>query len=120
MNSLSGTEFEDLCCRLLLKMGFFIVKTSLSANGSIEFIATYNRPMFKGIYVILCKDNKDTVGVATVRELYSIVSDEQSNKGILITTGQFSYSAINFAEDSNLELIDGDALNALLNEYGLK
>ena len=118
MNSSFNTEFEDLCCRLLLKMGFFIVKTSMSANG-IEYIATYNRPMFKGKYVIQCKDDKDTAGVAVVRELCSIVSDEKANKGILITTGSFSYSAIHFAEDNNIELIEGNMFRDLLKENEL-
>lgn len=119
MNSMSETEFEDLCCRLLQKMGFFFVKTSMSADGGTEFIATCDKPMFKGKYVFQCKDNKDMVRLAVVRELCSIVSDEKANKGVLITTGSFSYSAINFAGHNNIELIDGNAFHALLKENGL-
>ena len=119
IQSLSGVEFENLCLRLLQKMDFSVSTTSISGDGGIDLIAISDKPMFKGKYIIQCKRYKDTVGVAFVRDLYGVVTDEKANKGILITTGHFSSSAINFAEDKNIELIDGDELLSLLNEYGL-
>lgn len=117
INTLSGIEFEDLTHQLLLKVGFSVEQTKASRDGGIDLIANSNEPFFKGKYIIQCKRYTGTVGEPIIRDLYGVVSNERANKGILITTGNFSNSALEFAKDKNLELIDGINLESLLMQY---
>lgn len=117
INSLSGIEFEDLTHQLLLKVGFSVEQTKASRDGGIDLIAYSDEPFFKGKYIIQCKRYTGTVGEPIIRDLYGVVSNERANKGILITTGNFSNSALEFAKDKNLELIDGINLESLLMQY---
>ena len=116
---LSGIEFENLCFTLIQKMGFTVETTAISGDGGIDLIATSNQPLFKGKYIIQCKRYSGSVGVSIIRDLYGVVAAERANKGILITTGQFTASAASFAEDKNIELIDGSQLSVLLCDYKL-
>lgn len=117
INTLSGIEFEDLTHQLLLKIGFSVEQTKASRDGGIDLIAYSDAPFFKGKYIIQCKRYTGTVGEPIIRDLYGVVSNERANKGILITTGNFSNSALEFAKDKNLELIDGINLESLLMQY---
>ena len=117
INTLSGIEFEDLTHQLLLKVGFSVEQTKASRDGGIDLIAYSDKSFFKGKYIIQCKRYTGTVGEPIIRDLYGVVTNERANKGILITTGNFSNSALEFAKDKNLELIDGINLESLLKQY---
>ena len=118
INSLSGIEFENLCQQLLQKMEFDTETTKASGDGGIDIIARYNKPLLKGKYIIQCKRYSGSVGEPIIRDLYGVVMSERANKGILMTTGYFTPSAIAFAEDKNLELVDGILLQKLLYDNG--
>ena len=107
INTLSGVEFENLCQQLLQKMGFETETTKASGDGGIDIIARCSKPLLKGKYIIQCKRYAGSVGEPIIRDLYGVVMSERANKGILMTTGYFTPSAISFAEDKNLELVDG-------------
>ena len=118
--SLSGVEFENLCSALLHKMGFEVKTTKASGDGGIDLIAWNNEPLKKGKYIIQCKRYNGTVGEPVIRDLYGVVMAERANKGVLITTGSFTTSAIRFAENKQIELIDGNSLRDLLNTYQVR
>lgn len=117
INDLTGIEFEKLCCNLLYKMGFEIETTKASGDGGIDIIAKTEDIFFKGTYLIQCKRYSGSVGEPIVRDLYGVVNSERANKGIIITTGEFTKSAIEFAYGKQIELIDGEKLQALLEKY---
>ena len=119
INTLSGIEFEHLCQALLQKAGFDVETTKASGDGGIDLIARCHQPFFDGKYIIQCKRYSGGVGEPIIRDLYGVVMAEHANKGILMTTGYFSMSAINFSRNKNLELIDGEKLAELLSEHGL-
>ena len=119
INLLSGFEFENLCRVLLERFGFQAEKTKQSGDGGIDILAHYNQPLFNGKYIIQCKRYTGGVGEPVVRDLYGVVMAERANKGILITTGHFTVSAVKFAADKNLELIDGEQLGELLYQADL-
>lgn len=119
INALSGVDFENLCYVLLQKNGFEVETTKQSGDGGIDLIAYNHKPFLSGKYIIQCKRYAGGVGEPILRDLYGVVMAERANKGILITTGYFSMSAIKFASDKNLELIDGEKLNELLFEIGM-
>jgi hypothetical protein len=116
---MSGTDFEKLVLQLILKMGFDAQTTKASGDGGIDIIAFSNQPFLKGKYIIQCKKWVSSVGEPILRDLYGVVMSERANKGILVTTSYFTQSAVGFAYDKPIELIDGKSLNALLRQYGL-
>lgn len=121
MNNLqmSGARFESLCCSLVEKMGFEAEATKASGDGGIDIVAVSHLPFVSGKYVIQCKSYAGNVGEPVIRDLYGVVSAENANKGILMTTGGFTSSASAFAEGKQIELIDGNSLDNLLQQFGL-
>ena len=107
INSLSGIEFENVCQQLIEKMGFFVETTKASGDGGIDLIANNYQPILSGRYIIQCKRYSGSVGEPIIRDLYGVITSERANKGILMTTGYFTKSAISFAEGKQIELIDG-------------
>ncbi|CAG0979371.1 Mrr restriction system protein [Gammaproteobacteria bacterium] len=112
-----GIQFEDKVKRLLLAMGFNAVTTKSTRDGGIDIIAHSRNPVFSGKYIVQCKNWAGSVGEPIIRDLFGVVMAERANKGILITSGQITASSRQFAEDKQLELIDGNDLQALFKQY---
>lgn len=119
INDLSGIEFENLCKDLLQKMGFYVETTKASGDGGIDLIANNSQPFLEGRYIVQCKRYTGSVGEPIIRDLYGVVCSERANKGILMTTGTFTSSAVFFAQGKNIELIDREKLNKLINQYSI-
>ena len=119
IEELSGIEFEEICKKLLERMGFNVETTKVVGDGGIDLIAYSTQPFVSGKYIIQCKRYSGSVGETIIRDLYGVVSAERANKGILLTTGVFTEPAMKFAQDKNIELIDGGKLHSYLSEYGL-
>lgn len=117
LETMTGIEFEGFCKRLLETMGFEVQQTKESGDGGIDLVAYNHKPLFEGTYIVQCKRYKGSIGEPTIRDLYGVITSERANKGILITTGYFTNSAISFAAGKNIELIDGEKLNKLLNDF---
>ena len=112
--SMTGYEFENYISTLLINMGFEVEATQYSNDGGIDLIATYDKPIFAGKYIIQCKRWATSVGQPEVRDLYGVVMDQRANKGILITTSDFTSQAYSFAQGKNIELINGEVLRNLI------
>ena len=119
INQLSGVEFERVCQQLVERMGFETETTKASGDGGIDLIAYNRQPLLSGKYIIQCKRYTGSVGEPIIRDLYGVVMSERANKGILMTTGYFTKSAIAFAEGKPIELIDGEKLHDLLSSFGI-
>ena len=102
-SKMSGYEFEDFIANLLRQKGFKVTQTDYSNDGGVDLIAEYNQPLFSGKYIVQCKKYTDNlVGQPELRDLYGVVMSESANKGILITTSDFTTQAKNFAKGKNL------------------
>ena len=119
INELSGVEFERVCQQLVESMGFETETTKASGDGGIDLIAYNYQPLLSGKYIIQCKRYSGSVGEPIIRDLYGVITSERANKGILMTTGTFTKSAISFADGKPIELIDGEKLHDLLDAYGI-
>lgn len=119
INSLSGIEFEKVCQQLVESMGFETETTKASGDGGIDLIAYNHQPLLSGKYIIQCKRYSGSVGEPIIRDLYGVVTSERANKGILMTTGYFTKSAITFADGKPIELIDGGKIKYLLSQYNI-
>jgi hypothetical protein len=119
IDHLDGHEFETLIGKLLEKMGFVIGERKLSVDGGIDILAKNYEPILEGTYIIQCKRHSKKVGQHIIRDLYGVVHSRNANKGILITNSTFTDLALKFAQDKQLELIDGEKLHALLIKHGI-
>jgi len=119
MSNLSGHDFEALIEQLIKKMGFIVEERKLTADGGVDILAKTYEPLLEGTYVIQCKRYTQKVGESIVRDLYGVVHSKNANKGILITNSTFTKAAIEFAQNKQLELIDGDKLRSLLRKHGI-
>ena len=112
-SSQKGLTFEHKCMEVIQSMGFSTQSTKIVADGGIDIIAFSNQPLTRGRYIIQCKNWRKPVGAPIVRDLYGVVASDNAVKGILISSSGFTSSAINFAKDIRLELIDGHQLDYL-------
>lgn len=117
--NINGIEFERICQSLVEKMGFTTQMTKASGDGGIDLIAYNHQPLLSGKYIIQCKRYAGSVGEPIIRDLYGVVTSERANKGILMTTGHFTKSAIAFSAGKPIELIDGEKLKSLFINYGV-
>ena len=117
IDTFTGVEFEIFCQTLVEKMGFTTEGTKASGDGGIDILAYNKKTLLSGKYIIQCKRYKGSVGEPIIRDLYGVVSSERANKGILMTTGYFTKQAIAFAENKQIELIDGEELKRLMDTY---
>lgn len=117
--SSNPVEFENIVKALLIKMGFNATTTKASGDGGVDIVALNEQPIIGGKYVIQCKRYAigNNIGEPTIRELYGVMHAENANKGILITTSDFSKQAVAFAKDKAVELINGHDLLNLFNKY---
>lgn len=113
---MDGYQFEDYISNLFQKLGFSVEATDYSNDGGIDLVATYEKPIFSGKYIIQCKNWSGPVGQPEVRDLYGVVMDQRANKGILITPSDYTQQAYDFAKGKNIELINGSVLKTLISD----
>ena len=113
-STMDGYEFEDFISSLFRRLGFEVEATNYSNDGGVDLVATFNKPIFSGKYIIQCKNWTGPVGQPEVRDLYGVVMDQRANKGILITPSDYTQQAYDFANGKNIELINGTVLRGLL------
>lgn len=114
---LSPNEFEALMTNLFEKMGLETRLTQASRDGGVDCVAWDMRPIVGGKVVIQAKRYKNTVGVSAVRDLYGTMTNENSSKGILVTTSSFGKASYDFANGKPIELLNGSNLLYLLKEH---
>jgi restriction system protein len=115
--SLTPIEFEFLVAALYEKMGFTVRTTKISYDGGIDIIAESSSKGKSMVLVIQCKKHKDRIPVSSVRELMGVVAQKQVNKGVIVSSSDFTPSAKKFARSNPMiELVGFKDLNTLLNE----
>jgi hypothetical protein len=120
IDTISGVDFENVVASLLRAMGFHTELTAVTGDGGIDIVATLDKPLIGGRYLVQCKRFAPgkLVGAATVRDFYgAVTADREAVKGILITTSGFTSQAMAFAQQIPIELIGGQQLRALLAQH---
>ncbi|MDO4707098.1 MAG: restriction endonuclease [Porphyromonadaceae bacterium] len=122
-------EFERLTLVLLKAMGYggsiegAHKQTKLSNDGGIDGIIKEDVLGLGHIYIQAKRYALDiNVGKPAIQQFVGAISAAQSNKGIFITTSDFTqeaYQYVNKLTDKNIALINGDQLAEYIYEYGL-
>jgi restriction system protein len=111
-------EFELLIAVLFRKMGYQACVTQASRDGGVDVVATSAERGKTQRLLIQCKRYESKVSVSAVRELMGVVSRTQANKGLIVSTSDFTSQAKKEAlSNSMLELIGFTELNVLMNQY---
>ena len=120
---MDASAFERLVQRMLRESGFVQVEvTGRSGDGRIDGKGIMRLGGLLSFHVIFqCKRYRDTVGVGHVRDFRGAMVG-RADKGLLVTTGNFSKDAIREATRDGapaIDLIDGDQLVDKLKELEL-
>ncbi len=114
-----GVEgFERILTALFAEMGFE-PRRSERTRGTVAFCAEDPTPIRGGrIYVHgVFAPEHDPVDGDEVRALLDAARAESAGKAVLVTLGRFSDEARESARDNPVDLIDGDALAALVRKH---
>lgn len=115
---LGWRDFELYIASLFFRKGFEVNLTPPSMDGGCDLLITNKETTRIECSVVECKRYKDNVGVKEVRALLGVVEKNQASRGILVTTSNFSKTAIKEAKETGrLELIDYNSLQLQLNQY---
>ena len=114
ISSMSWRDFERLVGEVFRRQGFLISGFGgQGPDGGVDLGLTKNGQRF----LVQCKHWRNRqVGVTVVRELNGVVSAQGAHGGFVVTGGEFSREAREFANLSHIKLIDGPALEELIRD----
>lgn len=114
-------EFEDLMVQLFEAIPEFdqVRRTRSRADGGINLVAVNTTPFVGGRVAIQAKRYAPhrKVDIAAVREVVGFISHREFNKGIIITTSDFTSAAREEATRFGVELYEGERLLWLLRQH---
>lgn len=112
LEKMSWRDFENLAIETFRQQGYRVVKRGGSGpDGGIDI----ELHMGKDKYLVQCKQWKTSkVGVATVRELYGVMTAERAVGGFVVASGQFTDEARSFAEGRSIKLVPARSLLTMI------
>jgi restriction system protein len=112
LDDLSWQEFEQLVGEGFRLQGYQVMETGGNGpEGGVDLVLNKGGERF----LVQCKQWKAyKVGVEVVRELYGVMTAKGAAGGFVVTSGQFTEPAREFAKGRNLKLVDGTVLLRLL------
>jgi restriction system protein len=73
------------------------------------------------LHIVQCKHWRSSkVGVPIVREMFGVLKATKALSVFIVTSGEFTKEAINFANDLPIQLVNGDELMALIADVQLQ
>ena len=114
ISGMSWRDFERLVGEGFRQRGFVVKRFGdRGPDGGVDLDLTRDGERF----LVQCKHwRKDQVGVAIVRELNGVMAAEGAVGGFVVTGSRFTSEAQEFARKTNIKLIDGKALEELIDD----
>lgn len=118
VESLSLSQFEALCLRLLEELGLVINGPVRRREQEIEISALNPQPIIGGDILVHCvlAQGERPVDSHAVQSLANTVKADGAAKGILITNGYFAEEVGPLSEGPPIELINAQRFRKLLEE----
>lgn len=110
------TDFEKYCAHIFRFAGFKARVTSRTSDGGFDIIL-HSETEGSAIVECKCYDLKNLVGRPEIQKLVGANAIQKASRMIFITTSDFSKGAISYASDAEVELINGNKLLAMVNQY---
>lgn len=121
--------FERLVVDLVMAMGYGSdeenagVVTKPTNDGGVDGIVSEDKLGFNKIYIqAKCWDKGNTVSSPEIQKFVGALAGMGANKGLFITTSQFSKQAVEYAKSQHIAkvvLVDGARLAKLMIEHGV-
>ena len=109
------TDFEEFASNLFKRMGYKSRTTSRTNDGGYDIELYKNNE--RTIVECKCYSQNHSVGRPLIQKLVGANQTQKADRMIFITTSKFSNGAIEYANETKVELIDGEELLQLLNRY---
>jgi restriction system protein len=95
---LSGRQFEELVASLMQDMGWEVHLTQQTRDGGRDILAYLQTEIGRLLCLVEAKRYRPDrpIGVELVRALYGVLSHEQANSAMLVTTSHFTKDAKEF------------------------
>jgi restriction system protein len=117
LGNMSWQDFEYLVGEYFRRRQFSVEETKSGADGGVDLIAT------KGMEKYLIQCNKHwkahKVGVNVVWELLGVMVGVGATGGFVVTSGEFTEDAIDFARANNILMLDGKELFNSMKSYAI-
>lgn len=111
IRDLTWRQFESYVGEAFRRQGYSVVETPAGPDGGVDLVL---RKDGEKTYV-QCKHWKSyKVSVDKVRALLGSMAAGGANRGVLVTTGSFTSSAVQFGREHGIKLINGEDLNYLI------
>ena len=112
LRNMGWREFETLVGESFRQQGFVVTETGGSgADGGIDLKLRKDNEVF----LVQCKQWRAyKVSVQIVRELFGVMAAQGATGGFVVTSGVFTKDARHFVEGRNIDLIDGTALQKMI------
>ena len=112
LNDMTWQKFEMLVGEVFRWQGFTVRETGgAGPDGGVDMELTKDTEKF----LVQCKQWRAfKVNVNTVRELYGVMAATHASGGYVVTSGEFTRDAVEFAKGRNIELIDKAKLMELI------
>ena len=82
-----------------------------TGDGGVDLICV--GPTHQKI-IVQCKKYKGSVGAPVLRDFFGALVHSKADLGYVITTGHFTDSAVEFAKDKPIILVDGATITKFL------
>lgn len=108
LEKMNWRDFENLAVETFRQQGYRVVERGGNGpDGGVDI----ELHMGKDKYLVQCKQWKvSKVGVATIRELYGVMTAERAVGGFVVASGQFTEEAKSFAEGRSIKLVPARSL----------
>jgi restriction system protein len=108
LESMTWREFEGLAAEVFRRQGYRVAERGGDGpDGGVDL----ELHMGSDKYLVQCKQWKvSKVGVATVRELYGVMTAERAVGGFVVASGDFTDDALQFAEGRSIKLVSTQSL----------
>lgn len=115
-------EFEFLCVELVNKIDADIlekkwIKTQDTRDGGVDGVGYYNVGILKFKAILQVKIQDQNVTRQKIVEFLGTIQDHNADKGVFITTSDFTKDARELAEKHNITIINGRQLARYMMNY---
>jgi restriction system protein len=107
-------RFEAVCERLFAQSGFKTKSQSHGADGGVD-VWMYSARAEGPVSIAQCKHWRgEVVTVKEIREFFGVMSSHKLQRGTFVTTSTFTADAQKFANENDINALDGDKLLKLI------
>jgi restriction system protein len=109
---LTPGEFEEIVGNMYRKFGYSVERTPMTNDFGRDLILKKDG---KKTFVECKRYDRDTpIGRRALQLFYGVIVNMKADSGIFVTTSRFAQTAVNFAGETGIKLIDGYELASLM------